>query len=131
MAQAYPPGSAWHFQFSVPPALHGQDITYYFPANGTPPTGREDFAMEFTSAFANFIVNWDPRLPALTRIRETAPFSGVAWPPYHVSDNDIIQLNFNVTESNATSISAIGDVDNLAMGVEDRFHSLEKYCVHH
>lgn len=120
MAQAYPPGNAWHFQFSVPPALHGQDRDYYFPANGTPPAGREYFAREFTSAFANFIVNWDPRIPASPRMSPAIPFSGVPWPAFQDGDHDNIQLNFNVTATNVTSFSTIGDVDNLVAGVEQR-----------
>ena len=121
MAQAYQPGNAWHYQFSVPPALHAQDVGYYFPANGTPPVGREDFAREFTSAFANFIVHWDPSVPASTNSNTTAlPFSGVPWPAFHDSDQDDVQLNFNVTETNATSISAVGEVDNLVIGVQGR-----------
>ena len=46
------------------------------------------------------------------------PFSGVPWPAFQVSGQGYFQLNFNVTETNETSISAIGDVDNLAMGVD-------------
>src|SRR5208282_4769623 len=112
--QAYPSGNAWHFQFSVPPALHGQDVGYYFPANGSPPAGREDFAREFTSAFANFIVNWNPTMPASVSVSGNTtfvPFSGVPRPAFQVGGEGNFQINFNVTETNATSISAIGDVD--------------------
>jgi len=122
IVQAFPVGNAWHFQFAIPPATHGLDVSYYFPTNGIPPPGREGIATAFASAFANFIVNWNPTIPASSAVpnTEAGTFSGLPWPPYQLGLQANYQIQFNVTATNATSLSSIGDVTSLAPGVEER-----------
>ena len=123
LVQAFPTGNAWKYQFAVPPATHGLDTEYYFPAGGVPPAGKGAFATAFTSAFANFIVNWNPTIPvnpADNPNTTLGTFDGVPWQPYQLNGAGNYQVNFNVTATNATSITAIGDETGLSTGVEER-----------
>jgi hypothetical protein len=121
--QAYPSGNAWHFQFSTPPALHSSDVDYYFPAHGRPNPHQSTFAWDFTSAFANFIVNWDPTIPAYPGaggLTYRGTFYGVSWPAYQSNSQGNYQVDFNVSSSGSPDIEAIGDVDDYASGVQAR-----------
>lgn len=120
LVQGYPSGNAWHFQFSTPPALHSSDVQYYFGTNGRPPRGQQTFAYEFSSAFVNFIVNWDPTIPISPGGNTyNGTFYGTSWPAYRdIQGNN--QVDFNVTSGGSPDISTIDDVDNFATGVQGR-----------
>jgi hypothetical protein len=123
LAQGYDlVGKSWHFQFSTPPAVHSTDYSYYFPSNGRPSPRSATFSWDFTSAFANFISNFDPTIPVNPSgggATSEGTFYGVAWPPYGTGQGNY-QINFNVTSSGFPNLTPIGDVDNFASGVQGR-----------
>jgi carboxylesterase type B len=122
LVQAFPSTQAWHYQFSVPPAQHAQDVQYYFPSGGIPPQGKETFSWVLTSAFVNFIVNWNPTIPAsfgTSYKTSSGIFYGVPWPAYGIA-RETDQMNFNISGSGSPALTAVNDVDGLTPGVEER-----------
>nr|GAT46603.1 predicted protein [Mycena chlorophos] len=59
------PGKSYKAQFAIPPALHGDDVSYYFPSfdafgTPTPRFNNTDFINAFVSGFLSFAVNGNP-----------------------------------------------------------------------
>jgi len=54
------PRNSWKGEFAIPPALHGNDLVYYFPGTSTPPFNNTQFLAAFRGAFMSFIVSQNP-----------------------------------------------------------------------
>jgi len=52
--------NAFKSEFAIPPALHANDVVYYFPGIGTPSYTNPDFAKAFSENFLNFAISLDP-----------------------------------------------------------------------
>ncbi|KAJ7074631.1 Alpha/Beta hydrolase protein [Mycena amicta] len=88
------PGKSYKGQFAIPPALHGDDVSYYFPsfAGFGPPTPRfnnTDFISAFVGGFLSFAVNLDPNETLLPSIAPT-------WPKWSAAKEELV---FNKTNS--------------------------------
>ncbi|KAF8801557.1 alpha/beta-hydrolase [Phlegmacium glaucopus] len=89
-------GRAFKGEFSVPPALHGQDGFFYFPAGKL--TFITTFGKSFSESFLNFVMTlntnfkWDS-----SDITPTWRF----WQP------DATEMLFNVTEAGAPDIRSV------------------------
>ncbi|KAF7293252.1 Carboxylic ester hydrolase [Mycena chlorophos] len=92
---------AWFFtdplqaQFTVPPALHGDDIAYYFPSfdgfgTPTPPFNNTDFINAFVGGFLSFTLNGNPN-------DKLAPTIAPTWPVW--SNVAAEELVFNKTDT--------------------------------
>ncbi|KAK0112529.1 hypothetical protein ONS96_001765 [Cadophora gregata f. sp. sojae] len=58
---------AWSYRFSVPPALHGDDIHYTFYEGPTPTVKNDTLALIMQGYFTNFIRGGDPNGDGLPR----------------------------------------------------------------
>ncbi|KAK7032678.1 COesterase domain-containing protein [Favolaschia claudopus] len=56
------PGRSFKGEFAIPPALHGNDIAYYFPNGNAPPFNNTAFINAFAQSFTSFIINLDPNV---------------------------------------------------------------------
>ncbi|KAL4258871.1 Carboxylic ester hydrolase [Pleurotus pulmonarius] len=54
------PGTSYKGEFAVNNALHGRDITSYFPSSGAPAFNNPAFLIAFSGAFLNFATSLDP-----------------------------------------------------------------------
>ncbi|KAJ7651190.1 Alpha/Beta hydrolase protein [Roridomyces roridus] len=55
-------GRSFKGEFAIPPALHSEDLVYYFPSRGTPPFNNAQFINAFAQSFTSFIINQDPNI---------------------------------------------------------------------
>ncbi|KAK4937189.1 hypothetical protein LTR10_022094 [Elasticomyces elasticus] len=98
MAEAYSDRgrTSYKYQFSVPPALHGTDVTVYFgpaAANIGP-----DLALAFRQIWGNFITTNNPSIPAsvangASSGNNTTSNGAANWPPFTVYAPYQIDLN--------------------------------------
>ncbi|KAH7333081.1 acetylcholinesterase precursor [Rhexocercosporidium sp. MPI-PUGE-AT-0058] len=76
----------WGYLFSVPPALHGNDIYYTFYEGPTPAVKNDTLALIMQGYFTNFVMGGNPNgdgLPAFDRYdQQTAAGSGVVMDLY-------------------------------------------------
>ncbi|KAF9260763.1 alpha/beta-hydrolase [Marasmius fiardii PR-910] len=49
-------------EFALPPALHGQDVSYYFPSGNTLAFNNTDFQKAFSQSFMSFVISLDPNV---------------------------------------------------------------------
>ncbi|KAJ3568627.1 hypothetical protein NP233_g5589 [Leucocoprinus birnbaumii] len=52
-------------EFAIPPALHGNDVLYYFPTaigDVSPPWNNTEFRNNFSQSFMNFVLAMDPNV---------------------------------------------------------------------
>ena len=94
-------GRAYKYQFSVVPALHGQDVGAYFGQNGAPPFSTS-FSRAFKEIWGNFIINNDPSISNAVAQGQTngsiTMSSGqdnpaTSWPPFSIYNPYQIDLN--------------------------------------
>lgn len=97
MAEAYSGSnlSSYKYQYSVPPAAHGQDVSAYFgPA--TPEQGP-DFTYAFMNIWGNFITKDNPSISDKVANGASSNLTSVnaasSWPTFNV--NAPYQLNLN------------------------------------
>ncbi|KAJ7074583.1 Alpha/Beta hydrolase protein [Mycena amicta] len=72
------PGKSYKGHFAIPPSLHGDDVSYYFPTFAafgppTPQFNNTDFISAFVGGFLSFAVNLDPNETLLPTIAPTWP----------------------------------------------------------
>ncbi|KAL0579842.1 hypothetical protein V5O48_002150 [Marasmius crinis-equi] len=82
---------AFKGQFAVPPALHGDDVVYYFPtlALVSPANfNNSDFQKAFSESFLSFVVHQDPN----ARLDPTSIL-----PQWNTSDGGQVEMVFNRT----------------------------------
>ncbi|KAI1619145.1 carboxylesterase type B [Exophiala viscosa] len=98
MAEAYSDRgrTSYKYQFSVPPALHGTDVTAYFgpaAANIGP-----DLALAFRKIWGNFITTNNPSIPGsvangASASNSTSSNAAANWPPFTIYAPYQIDLN--------------------------------------
>lgn len=103
-------GKAYKYQFSVPPAAHGLDVTGYFGA-----VGSGQFSVSFSRAFkqiwGQFIINNNPSIPQAVAVGQTNGTNtqsgggnpATDWPPFSVYNP--YQIDLNQTGGQFTTIS--------------------------
>ncbi|KAH7903815.1 hypothetical protein BJ138DRAFT_1020029, partial [Hygrophoropsis aurantiaca] len=86
-------GRSWKGKFAIPPALHGDDVPYYFnDYDGTaPPYNNTEFINAFAESFLSFAMFGDVN----TKFDPTniTPY----WNEYYIDETEMI---FNQTEGN-------------------------------
>ncbi|KAK0709204.1 Alpha/Beta hydrolase protein [Lasiosphaeria miniovina] len=101
---------AYHYQYSVPFAVHGSDIAAYYG----PPTDNQgpDFVTAFRKIYGNFIINDNPSITnidanGLSSVNPTKPNPASNWPLW--SQDAPVLVNLNETGGTAyTAISPLG-----------------------
>ncbi|RFU29022.1 hypothetical protein B7463_g7304, partial [Scytalidium lignicola] len=86
---------SWKYQYSVPVATHGADVTGYFgPA--TPEKGP-DFELAFMKIWGNFVIQSNPSIPSSiangARSNSTAENPASSWPTFDIYNPQLINLN--------------------------------------
>ncbi|KAF7327297.1 COesterase domain-containing protein [Mycena kentingensis (nom. inval.)] len=89
--------NSYKAEFAVPPALHGNDIVYYFPGTSTPPFNNTQFINAFAQSFSNFIISLDPNVKVSNTI--TPP-----WPLYSLGS---VEMLFNRTAAGAPDVRVV------------------------
>ena len=93
LAEAFSYGqrSAFKYQYSVPPGLHGQDVSAFF---GSPsPNQGPDFVRALMTMVGNFVTVNNPSVPDAI-VRTTAPNNPLKdWPQYHTKTPYLVNLN--------------------------------------
>ncbi|KAK0196593.1 Alpha/Beta hydrolase protein [Armillaria mellea] len=87
-------GRAFKGQFAIPPANHGNDISYYFPstnADGVPAFSNPEFVKAFAESFLAFAVSLDPN-------QTFEPTVTPDWTRYSFQGHQI-EMRFNKTEA--------------------------------
>ncbi|KAI2602519.1 alpha/beta-hydrolase [Hypoxylon sp. NC1633] len=95
-------GKAWHYQFSVPPGLHADDLSILFQPTDTPNTSTDKvFRKALQEIWGNFIVRGDP---TLNEVQATAAENGNisaacagVWPRWEGKPGRDWMLNVNMT----------------------------------
>ncbi|KAF7293283.1 Carboxylic ester hydrolase [Mycena chlorophos] len=86
------PNKSYRGQFAIPPALHGQDVPYYFPSFvadlGVPIPfyNNTDFLKAFQTGFLSFAVNYNPN----EKLTETIT---PEWPLWSVEKRELMVFN--------------------------------------
>ncbi|KAJ7683194.1 Alpha/Beta hydrolase protein [Mycena rosella] len=55
-------GAAFKAEFAIQPALHADDLPYYWPSLATPSYQNRDFINAFTQTFTSFAISQDPNM---------------------------------------------------------------------
>ncbi|PFH46612.1 hypothetical protein AMATHDRAFT_154314 [Amanita thiersii Skay4041] len=99
---------AFKGQFAIPPALHGQDVAYYFPStmnpNGRPAFDNVDFDNAFAQSFLNFAISLDPNV-------KTDP-SNIT-PQWSAWEGGLNEILFNRTEDGRPDVRQVQTSDEL------------------
>ncbi|KAJ7704485.1 Alpha/Beta hydrolase protein [Mycena rosella] len=92
------PNASHKGEYAVPPALHGDDVFYYFPSFVFPGSmlqfNNTVFQTAFTQGFFSFAARGDPNAKLLPSITP-------AWPKWSVAQTEMV---FNRTEGGAPSV---------------------------
>ncbi|KAJ7134871.1 Alpha/Beta hydrolase protein, partial [Mycena epipterygia] len=95
------PGDSYKGEYAVPPALHGDDVFYYFPSFSLPGSqlqfNNTAFINAFTQGFLSFAANLDPN----TKLR---PSITPVWQKWSLAAD--AEMVFNRTELGAPWIAA-------------------------
>ncbi|KAJ7134870.1 Alpha/Beta hydrolase protein [Mycena epipterygia] len=95
------PGDSYKGEYAVPPALHGDDVFYYFPSFSFPGSqlqfNNTAFINAFTQGFLSFAANLDPN----TKLR---PSITPVWQKWSLAAD--AEMVFNRTELGAPWIAA-------------------------
>lgn len=90
-------GQGYKYQFSIPPSLHGQDVTGYFSYPGT--AYSRDFDIAFQKIWGNFIMHSNPSIPSAIADGASSGNSTMNpasnWPPFSIYAP--YQMNLNTT----------------------------------
>jgi len=123
--------TAYKYQYSVPGAQHGSDVSSYFG----PPTPNQgpDFNRAFQTIWGNFITKNNPSIPAAiangaNSTRTTSPAS--EFPVWTLAEP--LQLNLNETGGTAFSAMSFGgEAPNITEfrppGLRNRFEVVDAY----
>ncbi|KAF9064188.1 Alpha/Beta hydrolase protein [Rhodocollybia butyracea] len=88
------PKSSWKGQFAIPPAIHGEDLTYYFTSQGTPSFNNTQFLQAFQGGFLAFVVSQNPN-------DKIVPTITPSWELYSEANTEIL---FNQTVGNEPDV---------------------------
>ncbi|KAF7317243.1 COesterase domain-containing protein [Mycena chlorophos] len=97
------PSRSWKGEFAIPPALHGNDVAYYFPNGVAPPFNNTQFIDAFAQSFTSFIINLDPNKKVSDTITPH-------WAKYSVNGT---QMLFNETSEGKPEVVSIGTDSSL------------------
>lgn len=119
-------GKAYKYQFSVLPAVHGQDVSAYFG-----PVGQAPYSASFSTAFqqiwGNFIINNDPSVASSNASSNGTASSSASvlanWPPFSVYNPYQVDLNqtggstmeYNFQGSNVTEQTGQGTTNDFQL----------------
>ncbi|SJL12164.1 uncharacterized protein ARMOST_15585 [Armillaria ostoyae] len=87
-------------QFAIPPANHGNDVSYYFPstnANGVPAFNNLDFVKAFAESFLAFVATFDPN-------QTFEPTVLPDWNVYSFQRGHQAEMRFNKTEAGDAAV---------------------------
>ncbi|PBK93167.1 alpha/beta-hydrolase [Armillaria gallica] len=87
-------------QFAIPPANHGNDVSYYFPstnANGVPAFNNPDFVKAFAESFLAFVATFDPN-------QTFEPTVLPDWNVYSFQRGHQAEMRFNKTEAGDAAV---------------------------
>ncbi|KAL0945392.1 hypothetical protein HGRIS_000886 [Hohenbuehelia grisea] len=97
--QAFRGKPAFKGHFAIPPAAHGNDVSYYYPStNGPPSFNNAAFDTAFSQLFLDFAKNFNPNV-------KSSPTITPKWNLWTVSQH--AEMLFNRTEAGAPDIRAI------------------------
>ncbi|CCM01825.1 uncharacterized protein FIBRA_03893 [Fibroporia radiculosa] len=85
---------AWKGEFAIPPALHGNDVSYYFTSDG-PPYDNSEFITAFSNGFMATAMTMNPN----DRYN-----SGDITPAWNTWVSGHTEMMFNETEAGAPSV---------------------------
>lgn len=109
LAEAYSShgGSGYKYQFSVPPARHGSDVSAYFGTPGVVYTA--DFDNAFQKIFGDFITTSNPSISDMIADGQSSGNSSSnpasTWPPYSIPAP--YQLDLNTTCAEVTILNNV------------------------
>ncbi|KAH8880533.1 inactive carboxylesterase 4 [Thozetella sp. PMI_491] len=99
--------AAWHYQYSVPFAVHGADLTGYWG----PPTDNQgpDLVTAFRKIFGNFAIHDDPSISDAvangpSALNTSIPNPASNWPRWNQSNPMLLNLN----QTGGTPYKAVG-----------------------
>ncbi|PKS06171.1 hypothetical protein jhhlp_007488 [Lomentospora prolificans] len=104
--------AAWYYQYSVPFAVHGADVSAYY---GSPTKNQgPDLVTAFRKIYGNFITADNPSIPAAIANGESAENAladhpARQWPPW--SDDKPLMLNLNQTGGVAYATYAVNGAE--------------------
>lgn len=84
-------------EFAIPPALHGDDIPYYFPSYGPRSFDDDEFAESFSQGFLRFAQNLEPN-----KVEKSGQV--MQWNRFNLGDFEIL---FNRTNGGQLDIHSI------------------------
>ncbi|KIJ61014.1 hypothetical protein HYDPIDRAFT_116533 [Hydnomerulius pinastri MD-312] len=96
-------GKAWKGEFAIPPALHGNDVAYYFTSNG-PAYDNSEFITAFSNGFMATAMSMNPN--DKYNSSDITP----AWNSWAVGHTEMM---FNETEAGAPNVYAYSTDDAL------------------
>jgi hypothetical protein len=125
MSEAYTGGSkqSFRYQYSVPVAQHGADVSGYFgPAS---PTQGPAFSAAFMSIWGQFVVNTNPSIPA--NVAGEGGKAAVDFPKFNVWSP--LQVNLNQTGGHEVTepIVGINATVYVGPGLENEFSVVNAY----
>ncbi|KAK4625568.1 Carboxylesterase 1E [Fulvia fulva] len=131
-------GSAYKYQFSVVPGLHGDEINAWANAPDnetlTQPHSR-DLATAFSQMYGNFVIHSNPSVSNAVANGLTDPFdaaasnAAAAWPPYSIEAPFQIDVKTTCGE-NRISIGQVGSADRFycaGAGTYNDFRKVNAY----
>ncbi|KAK3716386.1 hypothetical protein LTR37_006536 [Vermiconidia calcicola] len=109
MAQAFsdPPRTSYRYQYSVVPALHGNDVSAYFGPVGAAENQGPDFVRAFMHIVGNFVTQNDPSISSAIANGASASNNSVSanaastWPPFDI----YAPYQINLNQTGGTEIS--------------------------
>ncbi|ESK88263.1 cephalosporin esterase, partial [Moniliophthora roreri MCA 2997] len=91
-------------EFALPPAGHGLDVNYYFPAGKTLSFNNTAFLNAFSQSFLSFVISLDPNVKVdPTNIT----------PQWSLYSDGNTEMKFNKTADNQPNVTTITTDDNL------------------
>ncbi|KAF7294720.1 hypothetical protein MIND_01009300 [Mycena indigotica] len=117
-------GKSYKGQFAVPPALHGDDISYYFPSfhgfgTPTPRFNSSDFINAFVGGFLSAAVHLDPNV-------KLSPNIAPVWPKWTTARHEML---FNKTDFTVPRPKIVADQVDQAL-LDRCEHKLDEYPSH-
>ncbi|KAJ6572346.1 Alpha/Beta hydrolase protein [Mycena capillaripes] len=98
-------GRAFKGEFAVPPGLHADDFSYYWPSSSTPAFQNADFINAFAQSFTAFAIALDPN-------EKVSPTITPRWDKWNVMTSHTEML-FNKTEADVPLIKPVRTSDAL------------------
>lgn len=135
LAEAFsnPPRTSYKYQYSIIPALHGQDVSAYFgPYSEVPPYQGPEFVKAFAHIVGNFVVRDNPSISAVLAYGNTTAAGGnpaTNWPEFDIYAP--YQIDLNQTGGREIEYDATGSGTDtriyVGRGLENDFTSVNAY----